>query len=382
MIYLDHAATSWPKPSQVIKAMADFLEHAGGNPGRSGHRLSIAAGRVVYDARENIATLLGASDPLRLIFTLNATHALNIALHGYVRAGFRVVTTGIEHNSVMRPLRILEKQGVHLTVMACASDGSIDVAQVKSAVKPGTNLVVINHASNVAGTILPVAEIASIAHRAGALLLVDAAQTAGVVPINMEAMGIDMLAFTGHKGLLGPPGTGGLIFGSRVDTSQLTPLLQGGTGSRSEFEIQPEDCPDKFESGTGNGAGIAGLSAGVAVVVREGVASIRAHEIELTRMLVDGLRNIPGVHVYGPQDYNLRTATVSFTVPGLRVSDIGLRLDEDFAVLCRVGLHCAPAAHRTLGTFPDGTVRLAAGWSTTPADIRTALSAVTRIVQK
>jgi cysteine desulfurase/selenocysteine lyase len=381
MIYLDNAATSWPKPPQVIQAMSDFLERAGGNPGRSGHRLSIAAGRVVYDAREAVSELFNAPDPLRVIFTMNATHAINIALNGLLSPGDHVVTSSIEHNAVMRPLRAFEKAGVRLTVVPCARDGTLDLAGVESAITPDTRLVVINHASNVVGTILPVAEIASIAHCTGALLLVDAAQTAGVLPIDVQAMGIDLLAFTGHKGLYGPPGTGGLVIGDSVNVDEMEPLMRGGTGSRSEFEIQPDDCPDKFESGTPNGVGIAGLGAGARFVMERGVESIRAHEVELTRALVDGLQAIPGVIVYGPQDSMQRTATVSITAAGHRVSEIGLRLDDEFDILCRVGLHCAPAAHRTLGTFPEGTVRLAAGVFTTADDIRATVAAVGRIAR-
>ena len=378
MIYLDHAATSWPKPPEVLAAMADFLERAGGNPGRSGHRLSVEAGRIVYDAREAVAELFNAADPLRVIFTLNATHAINIALYGVLRPGDRVVTSGIEHNAVMRPLRGME--GIELAIIPCGRDGSLDLAAAGRLITPGTRLVVLNHASNVVGTILPVREVAELVHRAGALLLVDAAQTAGAVPIDMQALAIDLLAFTGHKALLGPPGTGGLVIGERVDTAGLEPLFRGGTGSRSEFEIQPEDCPDKFESGTPNGVGIAGLAAGVRYVLRHGVAAIREHEVVLIRELAEGMADIPGVTVYGPADPTQRTATLSFTVAGRRVSEIGLRLDEEHDILCRVGLHCAPAAHRTIGTFPEGTVRLAAGLSTTLADVRAAVAAVAKVV--
>ncbi len=380
MIYLDNAATSFPKPPQVIRAMNDFLERAGGNPGRSGHRLSVEAGRIVYDAREAIAELFGARDPLRVIFTLNATHALNLALRGTLRAGDRVVTTGIEHNAVMRPLRALEREGVRVVVVPCARDGSLDLDALRDALRLGARLVVVNHASNVVGTILPVAEIARLAHAAGALVLVDAAQTAGVVPIDIEAMGIDLLAFTGHKGLYGPPGTGGLVLGERVDAAIIEPLMRGGTGSRSEFEEQPDELPDKFECGTPNGVGIAGLGAGVRFVLERGIETIRADEVELTRALIEGLSEIPGVTVYGTRDAELQTATVSFTVANRRVSDIGWRLDEEFGVLCRVGLHCAPAAHRTIGTFPEGTVRFASSVFTTLEEIRAALDAVRRIV--
>lgn len=380
MIYLDHAATSWPKPPEVLAAMHDFLAHAGGNPGRSGHRLSVEAGRVVYDTREAIATLFNAPDPLRVIFTLNGTHAINLALHGLLRPGDRVVTSGIEHNAVMRPLRGLEARGVEVVVVPCRPDGSLNLDRAADAITSGTRLVALNHASNVSGTILPAAEVAALAHRAGALFLLDAAQTAGALPIDMQAMGIDLLAFTGHKALLGPPGTGGLVIGEGVDTAAIDPLFRGGTGSHSEFEIQPEECPDKFESGTPNGVGIAGLGAGVRFVLRQGVAAIRKHEIGLARALAEGLAAIPGVTVYGPADPAQRTATVSFTAAGRRVSEIGLRLDEEHGVLCRVGLHCAPAAHRTLGTFPEGTVRFAAGLSTTIEDVARAVAAVADVV--
>jgi len=381
MIYLDHAATSWPKPPAVIKAMSVFLERAGGNPGRSGHRLSIEAARIVYDARETIAELFHAPDPLRVIFTLNVTHAINLALRGSLRPGDHVVTSSMEHNAVMRPLRALERQGIRLTMVSCAPDGMLDPADVARAMSAATRLVVINHASNVTGTILPVAEVAAIAHAAGVPILVDAAQSAGVLPIDVQAMGIDMLAFTGHKGLQGPPGTGGLVLNTSVDPSTLDPLVRGGTGSHSEFEEQPDDLPDKYESGTPNGAGIAGLAAGVRWVAERTVEAIRAHEMALTQALLDGLSAIPGVTVYGPRDAGRCTGVVSFTIAGQHVSDIGLRLDDEFAILCRVGLHCCPAAHRTIGTFPAGTVRLSPGVLTSHQDIQQTIAAVRRIAR-
>ncbi len=381
MIYLDHAATSWPKPPEVIRAMADFLERAGGNPGRSGHRLSIDAGRIVYNAREAVAELVNAADPLRVIFTPNATHAVNLGLCSLLRAGDHVVTSGIEHNSVMRPLRALEGKGIELTVVPCARDGSLDPEDMARVMRPTTRIVAVAHASNVTGTILPITEIAHAAHRAGALLLLDAAQTAGVLPINMQAMGIDLLAFTGHKGLQGPQGTGGLVIGAKVPVAEMMPLVRGGTGSRSEYEIQPEDYPDKFESGTVNGPGIAGLGAGVRWVMQRGIEATRDYEIEMTKTLMDGLERIPGITIYGPCDPSRRTAIVSFTALGHRVSEIGLRLDEESAIMCRVGLHCSPAAHRTIGTFPEGTVRFAPGVLTAAADVHAAIEAVARIMQ-
>lgn len=381
MIYLDNAATSWPKPPQVMQAMKNFMERAGGNPGRSGHRLSIEAGRIVYDTREAVAEFFGAGDPLRVIFTLNGTHALNLAMRGLLRAGQRVVTSGMEHNAVMRPLRALEEQGVEVAVVPCAVDGQLDAEELQAAVTPETRLVVINHASNVTGTLLPIADAARIAHAAGALLLVDSAQSAGSVPIHMTEMGIDLLAFTGHKGLLGPTGTGGLILSEEMDSTLIDPLVRGGTGSRSEFERQPDDLPDRFESGTPNGMGIAGLGAGIAWVQEKGLETVRRHEVGLMRRLREGLAGIRGVRLFGPENPELATAILSFTIEGKRVSEIGQRLDEEFGVLCRVGLHCAPAAHQTIGSFREGTVRLAPSAQTTEAEIDAAVRAVEAIAK-
>jgi len=380
MIYLDNAATSWPKPPEVLKAMVGVLEYAGGNPGRSGHRLSIEAARAVYDTREDIARFFNISDPTRVIFTSNATHAINIVLRGLLKPGDRVVVSSMEHNAVMRPLRRLEEQGLILDVVSCASDGSLDVNDIATALKLDTRLVVINHASNVAGTILPVAEVVSIARSTGALLLVDAAQTGGVLPIDMKAFGIDFLAFTGHKGLQGPPGVGGLVIADHVDVSQIEPLMRGGTGSQSELEEQPEYLPDKFESGTPNIAGIAGLRAGINWIMDRGIEAIRMHEKKLTGTLIEGLSDIPGVRVCGAGDPEKAVAIVSFTAIEKRVSEIGLKLDEDYGVLTRVGLHCAPAAHKTIGTFPEGTVRLAPGVFTTADDVKEAVSAIEKVI--
>jgi cysteine desulfurase/selenocysteine lyase len=380
MIYLDNAATSWPKPPEVLKVMTDVLELAGGNPGRSGHRLSVAAAREVYNARENIASFFNVADPLRVIFTTNATHAINIALKGLLKPGDHVVTSSIEHNAVMRPLRSLEKQGVRLSIVPCAADGSLDVRDVARVMNSRTRLVAITHASNVMGTILPVAEIASVAHEAGALLLVDAAQTAGTIPIDMPAIGIDFLAFTGHKELQGPPGIGGLAIGENVDVSRIEPLVRGGTGSRSESQEQPDDLPDKFESGTLNLVGIAGLHAGIQWVRDRGIDTIRAHLKELTLALINGLSELPGIKVYGPLNINSTVAIVSFSVHHKRASEVGLKLDEEYGILCRVGLHCAPAAHKTMGSFPEGTVRLAPGVFTTMDDISTTIRAIEQVI--
>ncbi len=294
MIYVDNASTSWPKPKEVLRAMADFLENSGGNPGRSGHRLSISAARIVFGAREAVAGFFNVSDPMRVIFTYNVTYAINLALRGLLKPGDRVVTTSMEHNSVMRPLRALEKAGIQLEVVHCGADGRLDLEAMRKTVTAGTRLVVINHASNVVGTILPVKEVADLAHQAGAYLLVDAAQTAGVIPIDQTALGIDFLTFTGHKGLYGPTGTGGLVLGESVEIAELEPLVRGGTGSKSEFEEQPDMLPDKYESGTINSVGIAGLGAGIGWVQSRGVEIDPGARGRVDRTITFGAKEYPG----------------------------------------------------------------------------------------
>lgn len=382
MIYFDNAATTWPKPPSVAEAVLHYMQNVGGSPGRSGHRLAVEANRIVYDAREALAELFGVADPLRIIFTANVTEALNLVLFGYLRPGDHVVTTSMEHNSVMRPLRYLQSQGVELTVLACSREGILDVADVEKAIRAHTVLLVINHASNVVGTIQPVAEVGMIARRNGLLLLVDAAQTAGAYPIDMNQMQIDLLAFTGHKALFGPQGSGGLCLGERVNLDRLRPLTRGGTGSQSELEEQPEFLPDKYESGTANGVGIAGLDAGVRFVLEQGLENIRLHEQMLTERLLTGLQDIPGVQVYGTRDARKQTACVSFNINGIEPSDVALWLDEEAAIMCRPGLHCAPAAHRTIGTYPRGTVRFGLSYLNTAEQVDAALDAVRQMASR
>jgi cysteine desulfurase/selenocysteine lyase len=388
MIYFDNAATSWPKPPGVAAAMVHFLEEVGANPGRSGHRLSLQAGRIVYEARERIAELFGVPDPLRVVFGANVTEALNLALQGYLRPGDHVVTSSMEHNSVMRPLRAMAVANdasslcggpIDLTVVSCSPEGFLDPGDLEAAMRPETAMIALNHASNVCGSLLPIREAGKIARRHGCLLLVDAAQTAGAYPIYMAADRIDFLAFTGHKALAGPMGTGGLVIGERVDLERFVPLKRGGTGSRSEREEQPDFLPDLCESGTANAVGLAALAAGVGWVLAQGVESIRQPELALTQRLIDGLIEVPGVALHGGLDAARQTATVSFTIAGLEPSEVGLRLDDEYGILCRVGLHCAPAAHRTLGTFPRGTVRFSLGAFSIQDEVDAALRAVGEI---
>ena len=382
MIYFDNAATTWPKPAGVGESMLHYLGHIGANPGRAGHRLAVEAARSIYAAREAVAELFHAPDPLRVVLGSNATEALNLAMRGLLVPGDHIITSSMEHNSVMRPLRALERRGVHVTVAGCSPEGYLDPSLVEAAIRPGTRMIVLNHASNVAGTLLPVAEVGQIARRHGVLLLVDAAQTAGAYPIDMQADAIDLLAFTGHKSLYGPMGTGGLVIGERVDAVLLEPLKRGGTGSRSEWEEQPGFLPDACESGTPNAVGLAGLLAGIRWVLARGVEAIRAQEMALAQQLIDGLRAIGGVKVHGTLDAMRQTATVSFNIAGMEPSEVGLRLDDEHEILCRVGLHCSPSAHKTMGTFPAGSVRFGLAAMNTAEEVSTAVDAVRRLAQE
>ena len=382
VVYLDNAATSWPKPPEVARAMEDFSREAGANPGRSGHRRSIAAGRTVYGAREAVAELFNLADPLRVVFGLNGTEALNLALQGLLRPGDHLVTSSVEHNSVMRPLQAMAAAGVRFTRVRNAPDGTLDPALIAEAIQPETRMIVLNHASNVNGALQPVAAAGRIARERGLLLLVDAAATAGSVPIDMAAQAIDLVAFTGHKHLYGPMGTGGLAVGERVPVAELRPLKRGGTGSRSEEETQPEVLPDLYESGTLNALGLAGLEAGVRWVLAQGVDRIRRHQVTETGRWLAALGEIPGVDVQGPAAPERRTGVISFTIEGMSPSEIGLRLDEEHGLLCRVGLHCAPAAHRIQGTFPTGSVRIAPGCFTTEEERRRAVTAVAALARE
>jgi cysteine desulfurase family protein len=373
--YLDNAATSYPKPPEVVAAMVRFMETIGASPGRSAHRRSLEAARLVFAAREAVAELFHIPDSARIIFTPNATAALNLALFGFLTPGSEVVLSGLEHNSVMRPLMALERQrGIRLKILPGGPAGQIDPAQLRQHLRPQTKLIVINHASNVTGTIQPLSAIRSVS---GAIpLLVDAAQSAGVVPIDVIAQGIDMLAFSGHKGLFGPPGTGGLYVRAGLD---LAPLIFGGTGSNSEYFEQPGSWPDRFESGTPNSVGLAGLLAGVRFVLQTGLERIAAHERELTDYLTHELAQIAGVTLWSEPNPANRIAVLSCTIAGLTASRVAARLDREYDIAVRVGLHCSPLAHKTIGTFPSGTIRLAPGYFQSLADMVPVIAALRQI---
>ncbi|NPV72005.1 MAG: aminotransferase class V-fold PLP-dependent enzyme [Firmicutes bacterium] len=374
-VYLDNAATSWPKPGAVYAAINACMQHAGANPGRSSHRMSVRAERVMDETRLLAARLFNAPGPSHVVFTLNCTDSLNIALKGLVREGSRVVTGPYEHNSVVRPLRSLEREGAVVRVARAAPGSGVDMDDFEDLCREGVDVAVISHASNVTGRVEPVAELAGIVHRNGGLLVVDAAQTAGTLEIDLVSSGIDVLAAPGHKGLMGPMGVGLLVFGRDLD---LRPWREGGTGFRSEDEEQPGSLPWRLEAGTPNLPGIAGLGAGIRFVESEGIRSIAEKESSLARELTRGLAEIPGVRLYSDPEFT-QSGIVSFTIDSLDVSMAGVMLDEASGIGVRAGLHCAPAAHRSLGTFPGGTLRASFGYFNNNDHVERLLAAVRQL---
>lgn len=379
MIYLDNAATSWPKPESVYQTMDQFLRTKGGNPGRGSHSMAVAAGEAVKETRMLVARLINAVEINRVIFTLNCTDALNMGLKGLLRPGDHVITSCVGHNSLVRPLRKLERQGVRITRLPPSVKlGVVSAQDIERAITEDTKLVVVTHVSNVTGVIQPIEEYGAIARRHNIIFMVDAAQAAGNHPLDVQAGNIDLIAFSGHKGLFGPPGTGALYIGERVN---LDSLREGGTGSHSESEEQPQDLPYKFESGTVNSVGISGLGAGLKYIFSEGLEKIRAHEQSLTGRLIEGLLRIAGVTLYTAKDRARQAAIISFIVEGYDPGEVGTILDQAFDIKVRTGLHCAPAAHKTIGTYPLGTIRLSPGYFNTAEEINLTLEALRKITK-
>jgi cysteine desulfurase family protein len=376
-IYLDNAATSFPKPAQVTESVERTLRLNAANPGRGGHQLSLEAGRLVMECRETVARFFGIGDETRIAFTANATEAINLGLFGVLQPGDRVVTTSMEHNAVVRPLRALSNQGVKVVRVMADSLGFVDPAAIRQACIPGTRLLMVNHCSNVTGTLQAIEEIGPWCRKQGIIFMVDAAQSAGIFPIDVEAMAIDLLAVPGHKSLLGPPGTGFLYVRKGLD---LRPLLYGGTGNFSQSEAQPVEMPERLESGTLNTIGLAGLKAGVEFLEAIGLEHIHSHDQELLGQLIDGLTRLEGVTLYGPLDSERHGGALSFNIKNIDPAMLGFRLDHEYGICCRVGLHCAPAAHDTIGTLPEGTVRLSPGYFNTTDDIEQTLSALRAII--
>lgn len=379
-IYLDNAATSHPKPESVYLTVMETLR-AGGSSGRGTYQQTLAAERIIFETREALVELFNADNSDHFIFTANATTAINQALFGLLHSGDRVVTTTVEHNAVTRPLRELQNRGVEVVKIAADSmTGIVATAALKEAcLCEPTRLLLLNHCSNVIGSIQSVAGLGRWCKEHGILLMLDGAQSAGSLPIDFEALEVDLFAAPGHKGLLGPQGTGFLYIRREID---LVPLIYGGTGANSHSDLQPQSLPERLEAGTLNLPGLAGLYAALQFLRQTGIEQIRAREIELIRKILTGLEKIESVKLYGPDDVMLRSGAISFNLAGYDPAEVGFILDQQEQISVRVGLHCAPDAHRTIGTFPVGTVRVSPGYFTPEGEIDCFLQAIQKLNDK
>ena len=377
MIYLDSSATSFLKPPQVAEAVFRSFNTIG-NAGRGAHAPTLNASRLIYDTREKLAALFGTPDPSRIAFTCNATEALNIAIHGAIHPGEHVITTACEHNSVLRPLYLKEKEGTELTIIPADKKGRIRYDLLESSVKSNTSAIVLTHASNLSGNVTDLAFVSNFAKKHGLLLIVDASQTAGSLPINVVKMGIDILCFTGHKGLFGPQGTGGLYVREGLT---LSPLKSGGSGIHSFDRQHPTDMPTALEAGTLNGHSIAGLNAGLDYILSTGVKNIHAKEISLSRRFVNGISDISDLKLYGDIDAPLRTPIISLNIGNMSSASVSDILWEDYEICVRAGAHCAPLMHKTFGTEKQGAVRFSFSCFNTEAEIDTAIRAMHEIAE-
>lgn len=377
IVYLDHAATSWPKPPEVFEAMRKAMEEEAANPGRGSHRMAVKASRVLYGTRKTLADLFGVKNPNDIALTSNTTEALNLAIKGYLREGDHVIATMIEHNSVRRPLEFLKRtRGIQVDYIPVDEEGQLDVQLMERAFRSNTRLVVCSHSSNLLGSIIPLVEIGKLVKRKGAVLLVDAAQSAGMLDVHVEEMHVGMLAFPGHKGLLGPQGTGGLYISPDID---LEPLLHGGTGSQSEAIEQPTVRPDRYEAGTPNTIGYAGLQAGVKKVLEWTPQHIYRHEWELTQYMMEGLQEVGGLRILGPALGQARTGIVAFVSERYSASELAFRLDREYGIAVRAGYHCTPLAHMASGTEQTGAIRASVGISTSRDEVEFMRKAIAEI---
>ena len=379
-IYLDNASTSFPKAPTVATAMSDYITNRGININRGSYALAYDVEDTIYTTRQRLNTLFNGHDPSHVVFTQNVTMSLNMVIKGLLKAGDHVLVSSMEHNAVMRPLTQLLDKGITFDIIPCDKMGSIQLESMDSLIRPNTVAMIINHASNVCGTIQPLESIGPICKAHNLQFIVDAAQTAGVIPIDVKACHIDALCFTGHKGLLGPQGIGGIILTKEM-AQNLTPLIAGGTGSFSHLETMPTHMPDAFEAGTLNLPGIIGLNEGLAYIESQGMENIHKHELALTQSFLEGLQSIDGINIVGKKNIEDRPAVVSITIDGMDPASIAYELESNYHIMTRVGLHCAPRAHQTLGTYPEGTVRFSFGYANTHEDVESALSALHRIVK-
>lgn len=379
-IYLDNASTTFPKAPTVATAMSDYITNRGININRGSYALAYDVEDIIYTTRQRLHPLFNGHDPAHVIFTQNVTMSLNMVIKGLLKAGDHVLVSSMEHNAVMRPLTQLLDKGITFDTIPCDSTGSIQMDSIEPLIRPNTVALIINHASNVCGTIQPLESIGPICKAHNLQFIVDAAQTAGVIPIDVKACHIDALCFTGHKGLLGPQGIGGIILTKEM-AQNLTPLIAGGTGSFSHLETMPTHMPDAFESGTLNLPGIIGLNEGLAYIESQGMENIHNHELALTQAFLEGLQSIDGINIVGKQNIQDRTAVVSITIDGMDPANIAYELESTYHIMTRVGLHCAPRGHQTLRTYPEGTVRFSFGYANTHKDVESALSALNTIVK-
>lgn len=379
-IYLDNASTTFPKAPNVASAMADYITNCGININRGSYALAYDVEDIIYTTRQRLNTLFNGHDPSHVIFTQNVTMSLNMVIKGLLKVGDHVLVSSMEHNAVMRPLTQLLDKDITFDTIPCDSTGSIQMDSIEPLIRPNTVALIINHASNVCGTIQPLKSIGPICKAHNLQFIVDAAQTAGVIPIDVKACHIDALCFTGHKGLLGPQGIGGIILTKEM-AQTLTPLIAGGTGSFSHLETMPTHMPDAFESGTLNLPGIIGLNKGFAYIESQGMENIHNHELALTQAFLEGLQSIESINIVGKKNIQDRTAVVSITIDGMDPASIAYELESIYHIMTRVGLHCAPRAHQTLGTYPEGTVRFSFGYANTHKDVESALSALHGIVK-
>ena len=382
LIYLDNAATAWPKPENVYKFMDDFYRKTGVNPGRSGFDMAIEAGNILESLRSRLTKFFNGDQvtPERLCFGYNATDSLNLIINGLLTKGDHVISTNVEHNSVIRPINHLVRDyGVESTYVPFDSKGFVDPDDIKKAIKPNTKLVIVNHGSNVIGTIQPVGEIGRICKEKGVTFAVDSSQTAGVIPINMQELNIDVLAFTGHKALLGATGIGGMCVRKHVEIHQ---TRAGGTGVRSAYPYHLEEYPYRMEYGTPNMVGVASLWAGQDYIDEHGVENIYNHELKLARKLLDGFKQIEGVKLYCCDSLENHLSTISINIEGMDAGNVGIMLDCDYDIATRTGLHCAPLVHKQLGTVEEhGSVRFSIGAFNTEQHIEAAIAAVGEIAE-
>lgn len=381
-IYLDNAATTYPKPEKVYSSILNYMKNVGASPGRGGYENALTGDRMVYKCRQSLINLFNFNKIENVIFTSNITASLNILIKSIVKDDWHVITSSMDHNSVIRPLVSLEKSNkIELDILNCSEEGLINIEDFKNTIKDNTKLVVLSHASNIVGTIQPLKTIGKICKEKGIYFIIDSAQTAGVLPLDFQNLNCNALAFTGHKALLGPQGIGGFIIDDKLNNIA-TNFIEGGTGSLSESTLQPDFLPDKFESGTMNTPGIAGLLAGIEYINEEGLNIIKEREEYLSREFINGLLNIDSIKVYGPLDASLRTATISINSSKIDNSELGFLLDSEFGIMVRTGLHCAPLAHKTIGSFPQGTLRFSFGAFNDIKDINYALYALNSILSR